>query len=144
VTISSGSAAVSASATAASGFPASGGGGSSDYPQQEAFPLAATNTPPMVSSFMNKSDCACIGVSACTVLKYSIFSQACCAPKLPAQIQQDSHDVCRRTSTNQYVPVYISMYWNMYSHMPSCTAMYHDRLSFPMTSTYWYVLVRTF
>jgi hypothetical protein len=83
VVLSSGSAAVSASATTANSCPSSCSGGSSNYQQQTAFLLAAAATAAIISSFMKKSICACICVSACTLAgsQPSAF-QAHWAPKL--------------------------------------------------------------
>jgi hypothetical protein len=77
VVLSSGSAAVSASAIAASSFPTSGGGSCSDYLQPAVFQLATSATSAIVSSFMNKSLCACICVSGS---QFSAF-RALCPPK---------------------------------------------------------------
>jgi nucleoid-associated protein YgaU len=92
----------------------------------QAAALAAAAAAAIVSSFMNKSVCACICVSACTGRQPSAF-RAHCAPKSQGQleIQQDSHDVCTQnvpvlTSTYQYVPAHAGPYtaiYAMYCHV---------------------------
>jgi hypothetical protein len=118
VILSSGSAAVSVLLTSCCSH-------NNDYLPLAAFPLAAATAVAIVCSFMNKSVCACIFVSACTGCQSSAL-QARCAAKLPEQIQQDSHDVCTLKRTSTY-----SMYQDVPVRTGPCTVIY--RLVLPCT-----------
>jgi hypothetical protein len=137
VVLSSGSAAVSAFASAVRGFPAASCGGSCNCPGAAAscFPASCLRRSSNYLHFMKKSVVACICVvSACCTGSQSSALPACFAAKLYKSSRTEMQFGCRRTSMYEYVWICTSMYWYMYCNVPACTAMYSDRLLSPMKS----------
>ncbi len=118
--------AVSASATAANGFPASGSGSSNDCLQQAAFPLAAATAAAIVSSFMNENS-----VNQFVHTSVHLHAQAANPALSGRAVPKNSKSKSSRTAmmfvlkrTTEYVPVYTSMYPYVLVHALSYTVMY--------------------